>query len=223
MSYPVAIPDRPRPTAVTAAGGLLYLVAALQAVSLIVSLATISTVINYLDTTYASYPNHNTIMTAGKVGVAVGIVLALAQIVLYIVLAVFDLRGRHGMRVATWVVASLGALCLGCGTFGNITGSAFQSGATGSQQATVNVRNLMPAWAVDTSTTVTVISMAALVAVIILLATSESNTYFRRTPPMMMYAGGSVYPISGTHPGPPYPTYPQQYGGPPPNGPTPSG
>ena len=63
--------------------------------------------------------------------------------------------------------------------------------------------------------------MVALVAVIILLATSESNAYFRRTPPMMMYAGGSVYPISSTYPDPPYPTYPQQYGGPPPSGPTP--
>jgi hypothetical protein len=224
MSYPMVVPDRQRPPVVTAAGYLLYLVAGLLAVNIIVSIATFSTSLDWVDTHYANDVNHDVYVTAAKIGVAAGIGIDVVLVALFVVLAIFDLRGRNGMRITTWVIAGLGALCLGCGTFGNLTGTAFQQSASGSRQATINVRDILPGWAVNVSTTSSVISMVALIMVIILLATPASNAFFRPPAMMIMYPGypgyqaGGIYPVSGYPVEPPYPTYPQFPPGPPPGG-----
>ncbi|HEY1489255.1 MAG TPA: hypothetical protein VGF84_24330 [Micromonosporaceae bacterium] len=203
MGYPIADAPRQRPSAVTAAGYLLYLVAGLLVVNIIVSLTTISNALDFIRRTYAADPNQHTILTAAKIGIGFGIAVDIILVALVVVLAVFDLRGRNGMRITTWVIAGLGVLCLGCGAFGNVTGSALKQNTGTGQTVTVDVKNVIPSWAKDASMAIDIISTLALIAVIILLALPASNAFFKKPPQMVAYQGGWAQPGY-----PPVPGYP---------------
>jgi hypothetical protein len=210
MNYPMVVgPARQRPPAVTVAGYLLYLVAVLLAIDVVASAAVFSTAIHGVDISYAGDPNHDAAVTAAKVAIGLSIAINALLIPLVVVLAIFDVRGRNGMRITTWVIAGLGVLCLGCGSFGNVTGSAFQRNGSNNERATVNINDIVPSWAKDASMALTIVSLLALIAVIILLALPASNTFFRKTPTTMMYVGYPGYPVGGAYPAEPgYPTYP---------------
>jgi hypothetical protein len=216
MSYPLApTPPRPRPGIVTVAGYLLYLVAALLVISMIVSLATVSKALSYVRATYASDTNEHDLVTATKVGIGFSVVLDVVLIVLVVLLGLFNLRGRNGMRITTWVIAGLGVLCLGCGAFGNVTGSALPKSDGSSQNTTVNIRDVVPGWAKATGITIDVISVLSLIAVIILLALPASNAFFRKTPLAMTGYPGGYGPVPGYPQAPgfgPNPGYPQTQG-----------
>jgi hypothetical protein len=228
----MVVPDRQRPSVVTTAAYLLYLVAGLLAVNVIIAVATFSKSVDAIDALYVGNLQHDNVVTAAKIAIGVSIGIEVVLVALMILLAAFNLRGSNGMRITTWVIGGLDALCLGCGLFGNLSVSTFSENSVGTGQNRVNLRDVLPTWAKDLSLTVQVISILALIVVIILLATTPANAFFRKTPPMVMYPGypgyqgypgypgGGVYPVSGAQADPPYPTYPG-YPQNPPGGPTP--
>jgi len=199
MAYSMVGADRRRPAVVTAAGYLLYVVAGLQAAGTVVGIVTAPGVLDTLDARYATDPDHDVVMTAAKLslGISIGINVLLTAVLF--VLAIFNLRGRNGMRVTTWVIGGLGALCLGCATVGSVTGSAYQQNATGSHAAKINVNDVLPRWAEATSLTLGIASLLGLAVAIILLAMPASNDFFRK-PRMGLDMGYPGYPPLGVYP-----------------------
>jgi hypothetical protein len=216
MAYPMAGPPVPkqRPGVVTAAGYLLYLVAVLLLLNMVISASVLSSELTTLRAMYSLNGDSDTMASAVKVGFAAGLVLDVVIVLVVAMLGFFDLRGRNGMRITTWVLAGIGALCLGCGAAaGGATGSLFHDTASANGE-TISVADLIPTWAKDTETAIDVIAVLALILVIILLALPASNAFFSKAPLMMAYPGGWVAPMQGYPQNPAYPTYPAQGAGP---------
>jgi hypothetical protein len=101
------------------------------------------------------------------------IVVALVVSALFLVMGIFVLRGRRGMRITAWAVTGLGVLCSGVGLAGGgLTGSA--AGADGT--TTVD----LPGWLVTAQHALSVVDVLAFVAIIVLLALPVSHPYFRK-------------------------------------------
>jgi hypothetical protein len=178
---------------VTAAGYLLYALAALQLLLTIVSLSTASHAIDTIDDIYARDGISNG-DTVAKASIYVSAVVEVLIVALFVILAVFVLRGKNAMRITTWVVAGLGVLCTLCGVAGNGVATTMSNQQNGvSNQDTAALKDAVPGWARGTTLTVDVLVLVALIAVIILLTLSASNAYFRKPAPTMM-VGYPAYP-----------------------------
>ncbi|AVT40116.1 hypothetical protein [Plantactinospora sp. BB1] len=212
---------RPRPSTVTNASYLLYLAAALIAVSTAVSLATLGTVSTIFREEYAGTS------VEGAEGFAVGItvfsaVLQLLIAIGLVVLALLNNQGRNGARIATWVVAGIGVCCTGFGAAGQAlsgVGTGGGSTADGPDNAEIQRRleAELPSWSEPLTLICSIVALLALIAAIILLALPASNEFFRKQPagweppvPGATYPGQPPYPgqasTTGTDPG--YPQYP---------------
>ncbi|MFY1688744.1 hypothetical protein [Plantactinospora sp. WMMB782] len=222
---------RPRPGTVTNASYLLYLAAALIAVSAAVSFATVGTVSTVYREAYAGSS------LEGADGFVVGttVVSAILQLLIAIALvalALLNNQGRNGARIATWVVAGLGVCCTGLG----VGGTAFSGMGTGGGSAADvpdpaevqrRLEAELPSWSAPLTLICSIVALLALVAAIILLALPASNEFFRKQPagvdpalPGAAYPGQPgggepgypQYPASGQQPGagtdPGYPQYP---------------
>ncbi|HEY2792770.1 MAG TPA: hypothetical protein VGJ28_10455, partial [Micromonosporaceae bacterium] len=103
MSYAMPAAPRQRPGVVTAAGYLLFGVAALVLVSIIVSASTYSKEVTQLKVLYADDPNLHNLLSAAKIGLVGGILVDVIAVALLVMLGIFNLRGSNGMRITTWV------------------------------------------------------------------------------------------------------------------------
>jgi hypothetical protein len=208
MSYynPVApAGPRPRPGVVTMSGYLLYAVAALFTVNVIITLATINKTFNRVEEIIGN--TDNSAASAFKAVEVVTVVLYLIVVALFVLLAIFVLRGNNGMRITTWVIAGIGVLCTLC----SVASSGISESMTTSSNSTLTdaqikaLKDVSPAWERNTAVFIYVLIALALIAVIIMLAMPASNEFFRK--PNLIAMPGYGAPGYGA---PAYPTYGQQ-------------
>lgn len=189
MSQPVV--RAARPAAVTVAGYLLYLVAALNLISAIVSLATFGTqarasvdAIRQVQATQ-NPPSTTDPTTFVHAGLVAAIVVAFLVAVVFALIGTFVLRGRQGWRIAAWVLTGLGVLCTGFSLGGGLFASA-----TTTKGTTVTVH--MPSWITDVARGIAYVDLFALIAIIVLLTLPKSNAFFKPAPlaePPLPYPG----------------------------------
>lgn len=202
MSFaaPVAPGDNRRPTTVTAAGYLQYLVAVLLVIIALLPLASIGKVADAFRQAYANSttPTPDSVATGYEVAAVGGAIITIILAIALAILARFTMRGRQGARITTWVLAGLSVLCT-CGGATGALGSRLTTNTSSSGVSTATVNDLVdkarPSWLVPTTSTLSVIGLLGAIAVIILLALPASNPYFRRAAP-------------GTPGGGPDPAYP---------------
>ncbi|MGE5831275.1 MAG: hypothetical protein ACM30G_23360 [Micromonosporaceae bacterium] len=189
MSYTV-VPTEPkrRPGVVSAAVALLYLVAALQLVSVGLSALTIGPIRDVYSRAYAGTGDEELMSNLIMVGLIAGIVVGAAFAVGFAVLAIFDGRGKNPARIVTWVIAGLGVLCYSCSLASQSVGNAFSGFGSNADRADLpdpnevakQAQDAIPAWQTTFATIDTVVFLVALVAVIILLALPAANAFFRK-------------------------------------------
>ncbi|BCJ65352.1 DUF2076 domain-containing protein [Polymorphospora rubra] len=220
MSIPMN-PGQPgqatRPSTVTISGYLLYAVAAILAITGLLSLVTIGPISDVYSESYAGTELEGT-ESFVVVGVIATLVVNILLAIGLAVLAVLNLKGKNVARIITWVVGGLGVCCLGFGLIGSSATSSFGAPTTGDlpDPAEIQERTMeaLPGWYNPVSLTLTVIALLALLAALILLALPASNEYFRRPshgggePPLP----GSSYPGYPQTPGSSHPGYPQTPG-----------
>ncbi|MEV4627422.1 hypothetical protein AB0J90_14135 [Micromonospora sp. NPDC049523] len=245
-NYPAGTAARPRPSTVTYAGYLLYLVAAVQLIGAIITLPLIGTISDVYEEAYAG----TDLDGAGAVGTATIVVTAVVGLVVAIglvVLALLNNRGKNPARIVTWVLGGLFFCCSVAGLALTAAGSALTPSSSGDanvpDEAEIQrmLNDRLPGWYEPLSNLLSVVAVLAVLAALILLALPPSNEFFRKAQPVWQPpVPGSAYPgypqsTPGTDPSQPSgpsPTTPpaaprdgdsDDQWGPPPSAPPPSG
>jgi hypothetical protein len=222
---------RPRPSTVTLASYLLYVMAALQVISAILTLSQASAMKQAIEKAYAGVQGGSTAASVASAFIIVGAIIGVLFAIGFVVLGIFVGRGSNAARIVTWVIAGLSVCCGGIGLFTSAAGGSFGGGSPsgGPSQADVQraIKDALPSWYGGTTLTLGTIGLLCALAVIVLLLLPASNEYFRKQPAQVWEPptpGGPAQfgpPPSGPPSGPP------QFGpppsGPPPSGPPPSG
>ncbi|MEQ4300735.1 hypothetical protein ABNF97_04955 [Plantactinospora sp. B6F1] len=230
MSEPAnpASTARPRPGTVTIATYLLYLTAAMLAVTAAVGFATLGAISTAFRDAYAGTAAEGAEGFAVAV-TAFGAVLQLLIAIGLVVLGVLNNQGRNAARIATWVVGGIGVCCTGLGLAGTATSGMSTGGAEDLPDTAEIQRRLeaeVPSWSEPVTTVLSIIALLALLGAIVLLALPASNEFFRKQPPgWEPPVPGAAYPEQPPYPGQPstpgadpgYPQYPPA--GPPSNPP----
>lgn len=198
MSYDVASglsqPDpRPRPGVVTAAGILLYGAAGLIVAQVIVSASILNRELTATREAFQNLDHGSSVISLTRATSIASLVINVIIAVAFAIFAYYNLRGRQGIRIATWVVGGLAVLCYGCGTVGASLGTKLSTGTDQDPQikaATQHVADSLPNWATTAGTVVDGLLFICLLLVIVLLAVPASNAYFRKPePPALSYPG----------------------------------
>ncbi|MEV4623363.1 hypothetical protein AB0J74_32220 [Asanoa sp. NPDC049573] len=220
---------------------LLYATAALQLISLVITLATLSDVRAAYTEAYAGTTMADTSDTIAVAVTVGGGIFALIVAIGLVVLGFLNLRGKNAARIVTWVVGGLFVLCCGIGSLFRAAGSAMNidSGTDAPNAADVQAKidAAMPSWYGAVSTMLLIIPILLVLGTLILLALPASNAWFKPKaatwePPTPGYPvmPGSSYPTppfrQGEPPLPPPPGHggeppaPPSYGSEPPETPT---
>jgi hypothetical protein len=160
-----------RPTTVTAAVGAMMAAVVVSLVSVAISVIAMPKLAAQFDSLSG---DTGTMKTVFKVSQVISIVFYILVAVLIVFLAIGNLRGKQGTRIATWVVSGLFLLCGICGTLSTLSGAGYTSGT-----ATGDIYNAIP-WYRPVSLVVTLLLLATHGAAIVLLALKPSNEYFQR-------------------------------------------
>lgn len=194
-----------RPGSVTISSYLLYLYAALGLIGVIVGLSVIGTTSDVYREAYegTSAEGAEAFVTVTSVVVAViGLLFAIA----FVVLAIFNNRGKNASRIVTWVLGGISLCCSGVSLAGSAFSNSmnFDSGQNDVPDASEIQRRLedaLPSWYTPVTITLAVLSLLALLIALILLALPPSNEFFRKPAPAWEPpVPGGAYPA--------YPTYP---------------
>jgi hypothetical protein len=193
MSYAVP-PAKARPGVVTVAVGLLYLLAALQALTFGASFAQYSAFQEVLADESFAQADRDLLRTAMLLGTGIAAVLSIAFITAYVVLGVFVRRGKQPARVVTWVVVGLELLCTTCAAGRSNVGAA----SSGSQNIDPELRSrfdeLSPGWHETLMSVRNVVAFVALVAIAILLSLPAAHDFFRKDELAGWSPGASRWP-----------------------------
>lgn len=195
MSDPTSPAARVRPGSVTISSYLLYLVAVIGVIGAVAQLATIGTVSDIYRDAYegTSTEGAETFATAS---VVIAAVLGLLFSAGFVVLAIFNSRGKNASRIVTWVVGGIALCCTGFGIAGTALTSSMGASGDGPDPAEIQdrINDELP-WSMPLSITTSVITLLALIAVLILLALPPSNEFFRKPAPAWEPpVPGSAYP-----------------------------
>ncbi|WBB73553.1 hypothetical protein O7602_28460 [Micromonospora sp. WMMD1128] len=236
---------RARPSVVTLSSWLLILVAVIQVLNLIVTLAVIGKIRDVMADAYAG----TSAESAGDIAYAFTIgssVLTLLLAIGLVVLAMLNNRGKNASRITTWVVGGILLCCTGGGLLSGASGGMMGSGGNTSgdlpstQEVQRRVEDALPSWHTPVSTLLGLIALLALLGALILLALPKANEFFRKPkagweppvpggaypayPPAPGQSGDPGYPSTPGQSGDPaYPSTPgQPAGGPPAGGPPPA-
>jgi len=202
-------PARSRPGTVTISSYLLYLIAALQVISSIISFA-------YLGEMQAVYEDAFSEVEGGDAAAGVTTaILVFASVfgllvgVALVVLAVFNNRGKNPSRITTWVVGGIFLCCGGSGLAGQLGGGFNFGGAQDPDMPTAAelqqmLDDVLPSWFQPVTILLGVIGLLALLAALVLLALPPSNEFFRKRQPEWQPPGGGP----GYQAYPAYPAYP---------------
>ncbi|GIF50386.1 hypothetical protein DFJ67_2469 [Asanoa ferruginea] len=227
-------PDRVRPPGtVRISSYLLYATAAIEVISLLVTLATLSDLRQGLNDAYAGTTLEDAGDTAAVVVAVAGGVIALIIAIGLVVLGFLNLRGKNAARIVTWIVGGLFVLCCGIGSLLGAAGGGmnFDSGADAPDAADVQskIDAAMPSWHGPVNTVLSIIPILLVLGTLILLALPASNAWFKPKaatwePPTPGYPvmPGSSYPTPPYPQGePPLPPAPPAAGSEPPETPAP--
>ena len=207
-------PVRVRPGVVTISSYLLIFYAVLTAIAVVVGLATLGTLQDVYQESFAGTDAEGAEGFVVLVAVATSLVSLLFAVGL-VVLALLNNRGKNTPRIITWVVGGIALCCAGVGLAFSAAGSAVDGEVSGDvvSQEEINRRleEALPSWYEPVTNLITVLGAIALLVALILLALPKSNEFFRKPqqqwePPVP----GAVYP--GTPGGPAYPMTPGQPG-----------
>jgi uncharacterized protein YraI len=205
MSYTVASPaGKSRPATVTAASALLFVCAAIEVASLVLSLIQIGPVTSVLKDEFANAPGADTAQLGATWGAIGGAVIAALFAIGNVVLAMLVRSGKNPARIVTWVLGGIAVLCYGCTLGGTALTSSLNGMASTPETEAMQKRMLevVPGWARAASVTATVILLIAFLGVIILLALPASNAFFRKEQEVWV---PPTYPGGGTGGFPPAP------------------
>ena len=222
-SYP-APPPRARPTIVTVATYLLYLVAAIEVINAILAFSTAGPVTDALGDVYSGTANGDSIKSIAVAAYIGGGVINILLAVGFGLLSLFDGRGKNVARIITWVVGGISLCCVGAGLGGNAVAGSFESSNTSGAPSQTEVQSridaAVPSWYSAATTTLAVIALLSILTTLILLALPASNEFFRKPAPGA-WDPSAAYPYPGQPGQPPYPgqggqpPYPGQGGQPP--------
>jgi hypothetical protein len=195
MSYPIGWQSPPaarpgRPAAVMAAAALLAVMAAAGVVNAVVGLLGLQGVIDRFrsaaDATDINAGDVRAFVSALRVSVAVGLVIALVAAVLLAALAVGILKRSAGARVGTWVVCGIGALFGGCG-LAILVAERLAPVDVNTADAAAILRALSdayPGWWLPLNGALLVAQALGYLLVAVLLAVPPANQFFRRGRPL---------------------------------------
>jgi len=202
------IPAVKRPSIVSLAGALLYVVAAILVLRALLPLPFLGAVTDAAKEAYATSTDPNLtgddFARALQFGLIGSSVLSVLFGIGLAVLAMFDLRGKNVARILTWVFGGLGVVCCGLGSAvssaSSFTAKTNNDSGIDTKVAADRIADAYPSWFQPASIALTVIMTVALIAVIIMLLLPEANAYFRSA----KSAAPEVPPVAE----PPYPTLP---------------
>ncbi|GAA4463476.1 hypothetical protein GCM10023170_069750 [Phytohabitans houttuyneae] len=203
-----------RPGTVTISSYLLYLYAALGLLGVIIGLSVIGTTSDVYREAYEGTSAEGAEAFVTVTSVIVG-VIGLLFAIAFVVLAIFNNRGKNPSRIVTWVLGGISLCCSGVSLAGSAFSNSmnFDSGQNDVPDASEIQRRLedaLPSWYTPVTITLAVISLLALLAALILLALPPSNEFFRKPAPAWEPpVPGATYPA---YPG--YPQVPQAPGAP---------
>jgi hypothetical protein len=184
----VADPTNPaarvRPGSVTTSGYLLYLYAALSIISGIANLSIIGKMTDVYRDAYAGTSaegSEDAVAITSVITGIIGLLLAAA----FIVLAIFNNRGKNASRIVTWVLGGISLCCGGFGVIGTLFSGSMNFGSTGdgvpdAAEIQRRLEDALPGWYFPLSTTTAILSLLALIVALILLALPPSNEFFRK-------------------------------------------
>jgi len=188
----------PRPTVVTIAGYLLFVLAGLQLVSLIASFQTFSVMRDVLPDIYRDTPMEGQEDTIITLGIAVGVGIVLLFVAGFVTLGLLDLRGKQPARIVTWVFVGLLLCCNVLGIAGSGLGNLGQnSSANGidAEEMQRRITEATPDWVQPLSLALTALQALIAISVIVLLMLPAAHPFFRKQAATDQWT-------------PPYPTYP---------------
>ena len=202
MSYTVATPGgKTRPGTVTAASALLLVVAAVELVSLALSVIHLGPMLSAVNDVYKDQPGADAVRTATLAGAIGGAVLAALFAIGTVALSLLVRRGKNPARIVTWVLGGIGVLCNGCSLGSAALTSSLQGSTTTpeAEQLQRRLTELVPSWQSAITTAAAVVVMVALLAAVILLALPASNDFFRKeqevwVPPTTPGGAGGGFP-----------------------------
>lgn len=177
----------PRPGTVTISSYLLYLYAALGVIGAIIGLSVMGTITDVYREAYEGTSAEGTEAFVTGTTIVVGVISVLFAAA-FVVLAIFNNRGKNPSRIVTWVLGGISLCCSGTSLASSaLTGSMnFDTGQNDVPDASEIQRRLedaLPGWYTPVSITLAVISLLALLAALILLALPPSNEFFRKPAP----------------------------------------
>lgn len=179
-----ATPAGPRPTTVTAAAMFMLAIPVLQVIAYAASLAATSAMKDNMRRVFedAGIPTTTIdqyLSDASFGGSPAGIVSLIMALIVG-GLAIFNLRGVNGARIATWVLLGLG-LAAGLCTLGLLfTVQSTLDSLARSAGTSLDMGSILPGWYLPFSYLQGLASVVIYVTVIVLLARPASNEYFRR-------------------------------------------
>jgi hypothetical protein len=178
---------------VTAAGTLLYVAAGLIIVQVIVSASILNRELTATREAFQNLDNGSSVIGVTKAASIASLVINVIVAAAFAIFAYYNLRGRRGIRIASWVVGGLAVLCYGCGTVGGSLGTKLSTSTDRDpaiKAASQHVADSVPSWATTAGTVVDALLFISLLLAIVLLAVSASNAYFRKPEaPVLPYPG----------------------------------
>ncbi|WP_250032043.1 hypothetical protein [Paractinoplanes maris] len=211
---------RPRPTIVTVAVYLLYVVAAIQVINALLTFSISGTLTDavrdaYAGTEAAGAESFVTFIFIG--GAVVNLLIGLG----FAVLGYFDGRGKNPSRIVTWVIGGISLCCFGASLgstalVGSVGGDT-TAGGPSQDEVQRQLDAALPSWYTPATTTLSVLALLAILGTVILLALPAANEFFRKpsaaawdpSVPYPQYPGGSGYGPGG-YGQPGYPAQPGQ-------------
>jgi hypothetical protein len=173
---------------VTIAAGLMMLMALLGLIGVIANLAMMNRLVDRFREratgTDASSSDIDTVVGFIR-GISIG--TAVIGIIFALVLAglaLGNLRGSNGTRIATWVICGLGILCGCCGLFGVLGQNNASFTGAGDDRTAEDIGRALadasPGWWTALSGSLSVGQALGYIAVAVLLALPAANAFFRR-------------------------------------------
>jgi hypothetical protein len=173
-----------RPGSVTTSSYLLYAYAVLSVIGGIANMSIIGTMTDVYREAYEGTSAEGSESFVGITSVITG-VIGLLLAAAFVVLAIFNNRGKNASRIVTWVLGGISLCCGGFGVVGTLFSGAMnfgpsQEGVPDAAEIQRRLEDALPGWYFPLSVTTAVLGLLALVVALILLALPPSNEFFRK-------------------------------------------
>ena len=209
MAYEVPANTRPgRPPVVSAAVACLFVLAAVQLISAIVTVISYGPMLDAARDYAGGTTEGDTIVTTLQIGRFGGLAIAVLFAIGYAVLGIFTNRGKNPARIVAWVVLGIGLCCNAGSLVSTAVGGVLGPGGNANSNSSIDPEELqrrmqaaLPGWANAVSYILLAVSLAAALAAIILLALPAANEFFRKVEPVWEPpVPGAVYPAGPVGP-----------------------